>query len=57
VGSSGTITIKCKDLLVLQLEIPGMEECLNIASSIEVLILFSQLVSATGIINNINANF
>lgn len=37
VGSSGTITIKCKDLLVLQLEIPGMEECLNIASSIEVL--------------------
>ncbi|XP_016125435.1 myotubularin-related protein 9-like [Sinocyclocheilus grahami] len=35
VGSSGTITIKCKDLLVLQLEIPGMEECLNIASSIE----------------------
>uniref|UniRef100_A0A671Q144 Zgc:154055 n=1 Tax=Sinocyclocheilus anshuiensis TaxID=1608454 RepID=A0A671Q144_9TELE len=37
VGSSGTITIKCKDLLVLQLEIPGMEECLNIASSIEAL--------------------
>lgn len=38
-GSSGTVTIKCKDLLVLQLEIPGMEECLNIASSIEVLTL------------------
>ncbi|TRY98015.1 hypothetical protein DNTS_032621 [Danionella cerebrum] len=37
VGSSGTITIKCKDLLILQLEIPGMEECLNIASSIEAL--------------------
>ncbi len=36
-GSSGIITVKCKDLLVLQLEIPGMEECLNIASSIEVL--------------------
>ncbi|KAI1895112.1 hypothetical protein AGOR_G00102940 [Albula goreensis] len=36
-GSSGTITIKCKDLCVLQLDIPGMEECLNIASSIEVL--------------------
>ncbi|XP_053942526.1 myotubularin-related protein 9-like isoform X2 [Cuculus canorus] len=34
-GSSGTITLRCKDLKVLQLEIPGMEECLNIASSIE----------------------
>lgn len=42
--SSGTITIKCKDLLVLQLEIPGMEECLNIASSIEAL---SSLESVT----------
>ncbi|XP_019403357.1 PREDICTED: myotubularin-related protein 9-like isoform X2 [Crocodylus porosus] len=36
-SSSGTITLKCKDLRVLQLEIPGMEECLNIASSIEAL--------------------
>ncbi|KAJ8289441.1 hypothetical protein GJAV_G00001350 [Gymnothorax javanicus] len=36
-GSSGTITLKCKDLCVLQLDIPGMEECLNIASSIEAL--------------------
>ncbi|XP_059724653.1 myotubularin-related protein 9-like isoform X3 [Haemorhous mexicanus] len=36
-GSSGTITLRCKDLQVLQLEIPGMEECLNIASSIEAL--------------------
>ncbi|XP_066573460.1 myotubularin-related protein 9 isoform X2 [Amia ocellicauda] len=35
--SSGTITIKCKDLCILQLDIPGMEECLNIASSIEAL--------------------
>lgn len=35
-SSSGTITLRCKDLKVLQLEIPGMEECLNIASSIEV---------------------
>lgn len=35
-GSSGTIVLRCKDLKVLQLEIPGMEECLNIASSIEV---------------------
>ncbi|KAM4625078.1 myotubularin-related protein 9 isoform 2-T2 [Polymixia lowei] len=36
-GSSGTITIKCKDLCILQLDIPGMEQCLNIAKSIEVL--------------------
>uniref|UniRef100_A0A3Q4MLS9 MTMR6-9 GRAM domain-containing protein n=1 Tax=Neolamprologus brichardi TaxID=32507 RepID=A0A3Q4MLS9_NEOBR len=35
-GSSGTITMKCKDLRVLQLDIPGMEQCLNIAHSIEV---------------------
>ncbi|XP_074977374.1 myotubularin-related protein 9-like isoform X2 [Caretta caretta] len=34
-SSLGTITLKCKDLKVLQLEIPGMEECLNIASSTE----------------------
>ncbi|XP_070620749.1 myotubularin-related protein 9-like isoform X2 [Erythrolamprus reginae] len=34
---SGTITLKCKDLRILQLEIPGMEECLNVASSIEAL--------------------
>ncbi|XP_006003301.1 myotubularin-related protein 9-like [Latimeria chalumnae] len=37
VGSSGTITLKCKDLSILQLDIPGMEECLNVASSIEAL--------------------
>ncbi|XP_026158587.1 myotubularin-related protein 9-like isoform X2 [Mastacembelus armatus] len=36
-GSSGTITVKCKDLRVLQLDIPGMEQCLNIARSIETL--------------------
>ncbi|XP_039596707.1 myotubularin-related protein 9 isoform X1 [Polypterus senegalus] len=36
-GSYGTITIKCKDLCIFQLEIPGMTECLNIASSIEAL--------------------
>lgn len=35
-GSSGTIKIKCKDLQVLHLDIPGMEQCLNIAHSIEV---------------------
>ncbi|XP_058051511.1 myotubularin-related protein 9-like isoform X5 [Ahaetulla prasina] len=34
-NQSGTITLKCKDLKILQLEIPGMEECLNIANSIE----------------------
>ncbi|KAM6272002.1 LOW QUALITY PROTEIN: myotubularin-related protein 9 [Spheniscus humboldti] len=37
VGSLGTIIIKCKDLRIIQLDIPGMEECLNIASSIETL--------------------
>uniref|UniRef100_A0A8C7X8F8 Myotubularin-related protein 9 n=1 Tax=Oryzias sinensis TaxID=183150 RepID=A0A8C7X8F8_9TELE len=36
VGSLGSIIVKCKDLRVIQLDIPGMEECLNIASSIEV---------------------
>ncbi|XP_029688783.1 myotubularin-related protein 9-like isoform X1 [Takifugu rubripes] len=36
-GSSGTIKIKCKDLQVLHLDIPGMERCLNIAHSIETL--------------------
>uniref|UniRef100_A0AAV2JGR3 L-threonine 3-dehydrogenase, mitochondrial n=1 Tax=Knipowitschia caucasica TaxID=637954 RepID=A0AAV2JGR3_KNICA len=36
-GSSGTITLKCKDLCVLQIDIPGMEQCLNIAQSIETL--------------------
>ncbi|XP_053366154.1 myotubularin-related protein 9 isoform X1 [Clarias gariepinus] len=36
-GSSGSIVIKCKDLRILQFDIPGMEECLNIASSIEAL--------------------
>ncbi|KAM6123316.1 myotubularin-related protein 9 [Pterocles gutturalis] len=37
VGSLGTIIIKCKDLRIIQLDIPGMEECLNITSSIEAL--------------------
>ncbi|KAJ7304414.1 hypothetical protein JRQ81_011971 [Phrynocephalus forsythii] len=35
--ASGIIMLKCKDLQTLQLEIPGMEECLNVASSIEAL--------------------
>ncbi|KAK5880244.1 hypothetical protein CesoFtcFv8_023292 [Champsocephalus esox] len=37
VGSLGTIIVKCKDLRVIQLDIPGLEECLNIANSIEAL--------------------
>ncbi|XP_067999317.1 myotubularin-related protein 9 isoform X1 [Melanerpes formicivorus] len=37
VGSLGTVVIKCKDLRIIQLDIAGMEECLNIASSIEAL--------------------
>ncbi|XP_004682600.1 PREDICTED: myotubularin-related protein 9 [Condylura cristata] len=37
VGPLGTIVIKCKDFRIIQLDIPGMEECLNIASSIEAL--------------------
>ncbi|XP_075057310.1 myotubularin-related protein 9 [Mixophyes fleayi] len=37
VGSSGTITIKCKDLRIIQLEITGMDESLNVANSIEAL--------------------
>ncbi|XP_053316921.1 myotubularin-related protein 9 [Spea bombifrons] len=37
VGTAGTITVRCKDLRVIQLEISGMDESLNIASSIEAL--------------------
>lgn len=40
VGPLGSITVKCKDLRVIQLDVPGMEECLNIASSIEVCFIF-----------------
>ncbi|XP_043918708.1 myotubularin-related protein 9 [Protopterus annectens] len=36
-GSMGTIIIRCKDLRIIQLDIPGMDECLNISSSIEAL--------------------
>lgn len=36
VGSLGSIIVKCKDLRIIQLDVPGMEECLNVASSIEV---------------------
>ncbi|XP_038052242.1 myotubularin-related protein 9-like isoform X2 [Patiria miniata] len=37
VGSVGHLTIKCKNFMIIQLDIHGMEECLNIASSIEML--------------------
>ncbi|KAM4796311.1 myotubularin-related protein 9-like [Rhinophrynus dorsalis] len=36
-SSSGTVTLKCKDLRVIHLEIPSMEETLNIARSVQAL--------------------
>ncbi|KAI4541981.1 hypothetical protein MJG53_020459 [Ovis ammon polii x Ovis aries] len=49
VGPLGTIIIKCKDFRIIQLDIPGMEECLNIASSIEVSTLLSlQVIMRSG---------
>lgn len=35
-GDSGTITLRCKDLRVLQLDIEGVEATRDIARSIEV---------------------
>jgi hypothetical protein len=34
-GSSGTLTLKCKDFQFMLLEIPTVEDCLNVASSVE----------------------
>jgi hypothetical protein len=34
-GSSGTLTLKCKDFSIMHLEIPSIEDCLNVASSID----------------------
>ena len=34
-GSSGTLTIKCKDFKWLMLDIPQAEDCLGLATSIE----------------------
>ncbi|CAI9739300.1 Hypothetical predicted protein [Octopus vulgaris] len=34
-GAGGTLTIRCKDFSIIQLEIPLAEECINIASSVE----------------------
>ncbi|XP_044142443.1 myotubularin-related protein 9-like isoform X2 [Bufo gargarizans] len=36
-SSSGTVTLKCKDLRVIDLEIPDMEETFNVARSIQAL--------------------
>ncbi|XP_073521794.1 myotubularin-related protein 9-like [Phyllobates terribilis] len=36
-SSSGTVTLKCKDLRVIHLEIPDMEETFNIARSVQAL--------------------
>ncbi|XP_069434809.1 myotubularin-related protein 9-like isoform X4 [Ovis canadensis] len=41
-GDSGTITLRCKDLRVLQLDIEGVEATLDIARSIEVLLRAGQ---------------
>ncbi len=34
-GNSGTITLKCKDFQIFQLEIPSVDDCLNVAISVE----------------------
>ena len=34
-GAGGTLTIRCKDFSVIQLDIPSAEACINIASSVE----------------------
>ena len=34
-GSIGSLTLRCKDFQIYQLEIPSAEDCLNIASSVE----------------------
>ncbi|BFZ21316.1 hypothetical protein BsWGS_24355 [Bradybaena similaris] len=34
-GSGGTLTLKCKNFLILYLDIPSAEDCINVASSIE----------------------
>ncbi|KAE8624372.1 hypothetical protein XENTR_v10005935 [Xenopus tropicalis] len=36
-SGSGTVTLRCKDLRVIHMEIPGMEETLNIARSVQAL--------------------
>jgi myotubularin-related protein 9 len=36
-GSGGTLTLKCKDFLILYLDIPSADDCINVAASIEAL--------------------
>lgn len=36
-GAGGTLTIRCKDFSVIQMDIPSAEACINIASSVELL--------------------
>ncbi|XP_071959434.1 myotubularin-related protein 9-like isoform X1 [Antedon mediterranea] len=35
IGSMGQLTIKCKNFKVIQLDIPNVDDCLNVVSSIE----------------------
>ncbi|XP_069335806.1 myotubularin-related protein 9-like [Eulemur rufifrons] len=45
-GDSGTITLRCKDLRVLQLEIEGVEATLDIARSIEALSSLESVITS-----------
>lgn len=43
--SSGTVILKCKDFKILQLDIPSIDECNNVANSIEYLMSLSKCKS------------
>lgn len=45
-GDSGTITLRCKDLRVLQLDIEGVEATLDIARSIEALSSLESVITS-----------
>ena len=34
-GAGGTLTLKCKDFIFIQLEMPNAEDCISVANSIE----------------------
>lgn len=34
-ATGNVLTLKCKDFVLLQLDIPSAEDCINVASSIE----------------------
>lgn len=34
-ATGNVLTLKCKDFVLLQLDIPSSEDCINVASSIE----------------------